>query len=114
MQLYLFTVESAYPFGAQLQVLPRVPLSGLVERAPNLLGPQPGDGLELRLPDGQLKHATIGSFGIEAWHRDGGFVTTSNPVDPVFTLNIAGDMQSADVPAGTEIWLAEARYQGAG
>lgn len=111
VRLYLFTVESSYQFGTQLQVLPRVPLSSLVERAKDLIGPQPGEELELRLPDGSVRQATIGSFGIEGWRRGGGIYTASDPSDPVFTLNIAGDLLPGDVPAGTQIWLAEAKFK---
>jgi hypothetical protein len=111
VRLYLLTVENSYQFGAQLQILPRVPLSSLVERAKDLLGPQPGEGLELRLPDGSVRQATIGSFGIEGWRRGDGIYTANDPSDPVFTLNIAGDLQPNNVPAGTQVWLAEAKFK---
>ncbi|GHP00374.1 hypothetical protein KSF_104210 [Reticulibacter mediterranei] len=130
MRFHLLTVESSQHFGDQLHVLPRVPISGLIERKPNMLMPMPGEGLELSLPDGRILHATIASFGVEGWASldqlyaaEGGsgkevwkvegndFYTTSDPSNPVLTLTIAGDLRPEDVPPGTEIWLSEARYQ---
>jgi hypothetical protein len=110
VRFYLLTVESSYQFGALVQVLPRVRLAELAERGRDLLAPQQGDPVELALPGGGTRMATIGSFGIEAWRQDGRILTSSDPADPVLTLNLEGTVRPADVPPGTEIWLAEARH----
>jgi hypothetical protein len=111
MRCYLLTVENSSQLGNRLRVLPPVPAHSLIERAPGLLMPMAGDELELRLPDGRVGHAIVGSFGVELWRsEEGDFYTTSDPSDPVLTLTIAGDLRPKDVPAGTEIWLSEAKY----
>lgn len=113
MQFYLLTVESSSQSGAQVQVLPRVPLQDLIKRSPaGMLMPVNGDKLELRLPNGDVRPAVIESFGVELWRgEDDRFYATSNPSDPVLTLTIAGGLRPEDVPPGTKIWLSEARYQ---
>ncbi|HLZ59009.1 MAG TPA: hypothetical protein VKR06_18860 [Ktedonosporobacter sp.] len=112
MYFYLLTVESSSQSGPHLQILPPVPVSDLIERAKGLLMPMAGDELELRLPDGHVQHALVGGFGVEIWrHEDGHFSTTSDPSNPALTLTLAGDLSSEDAPAGTEIWLSEAKYQ---
>jgi hypothetical protein len=71
-----------------------------------------GNELELCLPDGRVRHAIVGGFGIEGWvSNEGNFHTNSDPSDPVLTLFIAGDLRIKDVPPGTEIWLSEAKYK---
>lgn len=94
-----------------LQVLPRLLLKSLAQREPDLMTPMPGARLELRMPDGSVRHAALASFGVEAWEQDGGLVTSSDPSNPELTLNIAGDLQPQDVPVGTEIWLAEPHFR---
>lgn len=111
MPFYLLTVDRAYEFGKWLQVLPRVRVNELAERARDLMMPAPGDILELRLPDGQKRHAVVATFGIEAWRRDGRVLTNSDPEDPVLTLNISGDLVPDELPAGTEIWLQEPKFK---
>lgn len=111
MYCYLLTVESSSQSGTDLQVLPRVPALGLGKRAPGLMMPMSGDGLELRLPDGRVQHARVGSFGLELWrNEDGNLYTTSDPSNPLLTLTITG-AHVEDVPPGTEVWLSEAKYQ---
>ena len=83
MHFYLLTVESTSQSGTYLQVLPRVPLQSLIERASGLLMPMAGDKLELRLPDGSVRHALVGSFGIEFWRSQGGrFLHHQRPFRP--------------------------------
>ncbi len=107
MRFYLLTVESSSQSGTHLQILPRVPARSLIERAPGLLMPMAGDGLELRLPNGR---ALVGHFGVEVWRsEEGHFYTTSDPSHPILTLTIAGDLHPKDVPPGTVVWLSEAK-----
>jgi hypothetical protein len=111
MACYLLTVESAQARGDTLKVLPRVPINAMIAREPDLMTPMPGAPLQLRLPDGGVRVAAIKTFGVEAWERDGSLFTTSPPDNPELTLVIAGGLRPADVPAGTEIWLAEPSYR---
>lgn len=111
MSTYLVTVESAQRMGTLLQVLPRIPIRELTAREPGLMMPMPGDALWLRFPDGSSRTAVLGLFGIEAWQREDGLYTSSDPQDPVLTLSIAGDLQPEEVPAGTQVWLTEPQYQ---
>jgi len=111
MSTYLVTVERAQRMGSVLQVLPRIRLGELVAREPGIMMPMPGDGLWLRFPDGSSRTAVVGLFGIDAWQTpDGSLLTDSDPRDPVVTLSIAGDLQPADVPAGTQVWLTDPLY----
>jgi len=105
MASFLVIVESTQRMGELLRVLPRVRISELLAREPDLMTPLPGDKLWLRLPDGGTRTAVLGLFGIEAWAGDGGLLTSSDPQDPVLTLSIAGDLQPDDVPPGTQVWL---------
>ncbi len=111
MSTYLVTVERAQRMGSVLQVLPRIRLAELATREPDLMMPMPGDGLWLRFPDGSSRTALVGLFGIEAWQGPGGLVTSSDPRDPEVTLSIAGDLQPAEVPSGTQVWLTAPRYR---
>jgi hypothetical protein len=111
MSTYLVTVERTQRMGSVLQVLPRIRLKELVAREPGIMMAMPGDGLWLRLPDGSSRTAVVGLFGIEAWASEGGLVTSSDPADPEVTLSIAGDLQPAEVPAGTQVWLTDPQYQ---
>jgi hypothetical protein len=111
MSFYLLTAESSRRFGSEVQVMPTIRLKDLIEQAPDLMAPMPGDALELRLPDGEILIAAVARFGIEAWELDGKLQTYSDPSDPVLTLSIA-DLGSDRVPVGTEVWLAEPRYHG--
>jgi hypothetical protein len=112
MSVYLVTVESAQRMGSVLQVLPRIRLKELVAREPRIMMPMAGDGLRLRFPDGSSRAAVVGLFGVEAWESGGGLLTSSAPDDPEITLSLAGDLQPAEVPAGTEVWLADPLYAG--
>jgi len=110
--VYLLTVERAERVGGLLRVLPQVPIRELIEREPGIIMPLPGEPLELRLPDGHVRSAPLGVFGVETVEgEDGDFHTVSDPADPVLTLRIGGDLQPADLPAGTEVWLAQPRRQ---
>lgn len=68
--------------------------------------PMQGGAVELRLPDGQIRRAAIRLFGIDGWQKDGYFYTASNPADPELTLSLQ-DVEPADVPVGTQVWLPE-------
>jgi hypothetical protein len=111
MACYLLTVQSAHRSGDVLQVMPRVPMQRLIDQEPGLMTPMPGDPLQLRLPDGSVRAAQLGSFGIEAWERDGELYTTSDPSRPELTLTLAGGLGPDDLPPGTEVWLADPEYQ---
>jgi hypothetical protein len=111
MPFHLMTVEETHRFGPTLQVLPRIPVKELRERAGNLVVPMAGDPLELRLPEGPMAHASVYTFGIEMWEVDGRLLTNSNPADPELTLTIQGTTLPEELPLGTEVWLAEPRYQ---
>ncbi len=109
MPFYLLTVEGSRRYGSELQVMPAIRVKDLVERAPDLMTPMPGDALQLRLPDGTRLPAAVAHFGVEAWERDGKIEIHGDPADPVLTLTIAG-LESDDLPAGTEVWLDEPKY----
>lgn len=111
MPSFLVTVEQTDRVGSLLRVLPRIPIRELTAREPGLITPMPGDALRLRLPDGSDRSAVVGLFGIEAWQTDDGLLTDSDPRNPVITLSIGGDLRPEDVPAGTQVWLAEPQYQ---
>jgi len=107
---YLLTVESSRRYGSELQVMPTIPIKDLVERAPDLMIPMPGDALQLRLPDGNRLTAAVAHFGVEAWERDGKIEIHGDPADQVLTLTIVG-LGSDELPAGTEVWLDEPKYR---
>jgi hypothetical protein len=112
MPAYLLTVESAERLGELVRVLPAVPIRRLIEQQPGMLMPMPGDPLELRLPGGETRSVPLGVFGVETRESgDGALYTTSDPADPVLTLRIGGEVRPDEVPAGTEVWLAQPRYQ---
>ncbi len=109
MPHYLLTVESVRGAGSNVGVLPAVSIASLIGREPDLIVPMPGDALELRLPSGTIRHASVASFGVESFLQDGALYTASDPSDPAFTLYLAGDLAGSlgpdDIPPGTEIWL---------
>lgn len=112
MPFYLMTVAEAHHSGPTSRLMPRVPIKDLVERAPDLMVPMPGDPLRLRMPGGQTADVSVYSFGVDMWEVDGRLLTDSDPAAPELTLTIQGDPLPAEVPPGTEVWLAEPRYQG--
>lgn len=69
----------------------------------------PGDGVELRLPDGRIRHETIGQIGVDGWRHEGQFYTASNPEDPEITVTVAGELRPEDVPPGTPDLAARPR-----
>ncbi|MFI7212949.1 hypothetical protein ACIBP4_00095 [Micromonospora maritima] len=111
MPFHLMTVEKTHRFGPTMQLLPRIPVKDLLERAGNLVVPMAGDLLQLRLPDGRTVRASVYTFGIEMWEVDGSLLTNSDPADPELTLTVQGDSLPDEIPMGTEVWLAEPRYQ---
>jgi uncharacterized protein (DUF2249 family) len=101
----LMTVERAYRTGFGLQLEPTVKLHHVGQmQSPHEPMPYEGNEVELRLPGGEVRHAYISAFGIEAWKVGDSLVTTSDPKDPSLTLTLAGDLTVDDVPAGTEVW----------
>lgn len=105
MPSHLLTVQSVHQDGSGLRVLPPVRIRSLIEREPGMAMPMPGDAVQLRLPDGQIRPATVASFGVESWMHDGELRTSSDPADPVCTLSLAADTDPGDLPAGTQIWV---------
>jgi hypothetical protein len=111
MRLHLLTVESTERFGDHTcTIAPKVRLRDFGQDVPNLMMPNPGDEVELRLPDGSVKKARISSFGLEVWKdSEGNFYTDMDPSDPYLTLTSTSDSDIGEVPPGTEIWLPDAR-----
>jgi hypothetical protein len=101
---HLLTVDHAHDIGEGVQIAPVVRLKRLVQDAPKATHPMKGDLVELRLPDGQNRQATIIALGLDGWMKDGHFYTASNPKDPELTLSLR-DLSPGDLPAGTEVWL---------
>lgn len=107
MRLHLLTVEGAEQSGEIWILEPTVPLNSL---ASNLMMPMSGDELELLLPDGQHLTAHVASFGVSVWKdSEGNLYTMSDPADPALTLTITCSLDVEAIPAGTEIWLNNAR-----
>jgi hypothetical protein len=101
----LLTVEHTYQTGRGLQLEPKVRLRYIAEsQSPDEPRPHEGDVVALRLPGGEVRTASIASFGIEVWKDGDSVVTTSDPKDPSLTLTLAGDLTPQEVPAGTEVW----------
>ena len=107
MRLHLVTVEGAEQSGEVWAITPAVPLNSL---AANLMMPMSGDEIELILPDGQHLTAHVASFGVSVWQDSkGNFYVLSDPADPALTLTITCSPDVEAIPAGTEIWLSNAR-----
>jgi hypothetical protein len=106
MAYHLLTVDHSHVIGNGVQIAPVVRLKRLVDDGPREIHPMKGDLVELRLPDGQTRQATIISLGLDGWKKDGRFYTASNPKDPELTLSLR-DLSPADPPAGTEVWLPQ-------
>lgn len=105
MAYHLLTVDHSHVVGEGVQIAPTVRLQRLMQDAPpGVMAPMGGDPVELRLPDGQARQASIRGFGVDGWEEDGYFYTASNPQDPQMTLSLL-DLSPADLPAGTEVWL---------
>jgi hypothetical protein len=112
MRFYLLTVEEARKSGETWRIMPDAPLRTLVERGPKLIMPMTGEELELRLPYGQILAAHIANFGLGVWQdSEGNLHTDSDPSDPALTLTITCDSNVAEIPAGTEIWLPNAKTE---
>lgn len=110
MDYHLLTIEELQPLGNAWSVRPRVSLRRFVARGPKLMMPMPGEEVELRLPDGRVTTATIASFGVDVWtDGEGNMYTDSNPAAPMLTLTITGSEEVGAAPAGTEVWLTNAR-----
>lgn len=111
MRFHLLTVEGTQQSGEEWRIAPLVPLRNL---APHMMMPMAGDEVELRLPGGDVLAARIAGFGIDVWKDDeGNFWATSDLSDPSLTLTIICSPDVAEVPAGTEIWLPNAKLDSA-
>ena len=108
MAYHLLTVDHAHDIGGGVQVAPVVRLQRLVDDDPKATHPMSGDVVELRLPDGQTRQATIITLGLDGWMKDGHFYTASNPKDPELTLQLR-DLSADTLPTGTEVWLPHRR-----
>lgn len=110
MDVHLLTIEGLEPIGDAWTITPRVPLRSLVKRGPKMMMPMPGEKVELRLPDGRVMTAIIASFGIDVWKdSEGQIFTNADPAGPSLTLTITGHPEIGSAPAGTEVWLSNAR-----
>jgi hypothetical protein len=110
MRFHLVTATGAQRLGNAWKIEPTISLQSLIERGPGMMMPMPGEQLDLHLPDGSRTTACISSFGVEAWKdAEGNLYTASDPSSPSLTLIITGDPSLADVPAGTDIWLSDAK-----
>jgi hypothetical protein len=106
VRYYLVTVQSVQASGSGLKVTPTIRLEDLMSRSENQLMPMKDDPLELRTPDGAVRAATVGMFGIDCWQDENGrLITASDPSDPHLTLSIGGGVAESEVPAGTEVWI---------
>jgi hypothetical protein len=106
MAYHLLTVDHSHVIGDGVQVAPVVRLGRLVDDGPEEMHLMRGDVVELRLPDGQTRQATVIGLGLDGWMKDGRFYTASNPQDPELTLKLLG-LTPDDLPAGTEVWLPQ-------
>jgi hypothetical protein len=106
MAYHLLTVDHSHVIGDGVQVAPVVRLKRLVDDGPKETHPMKGDLVELRLPNGQTRQATIIGLGLDGWEKDGHFYTASNPRDPELTLKLR-DLTPDDLPVGTEVWLPQ-------
>jgi len=104
MAYHLLNVDHSHVIGDGVHVAPVVRLKRLVDDGPTEMHPMKGDLVELRLPNGQTRQATIIGLGLDGWMKDGYFNTASNPQDPELTLKLL-DLTPADLPVGTEVWL---------
>jgi hypothetical protein len=110
MRFYLLTVEEAQKSGETWRIMPGVSLRTLIERGKKLMMPIMGEELELLLSDGQVMTARIASFGVGVWaDGEGNFYTDRDPSDPALTLTITCDSAVVEIPAGTEVWLPNAK-----
>jgi hypothetical protein len=114
MRIHLVTVEGAEQVDDYWEIAPLVPLSSLGQHGTGLMMPMAGDDLELLLPDGNTKSAHIASFGVSVWKdSEGNLFMDTDPADPYLSLSIMCDSDVGEVPAGTEIWLSEAKFSSA-
>jgi hypothetical protein len=110
MRFYLLTVEEARKSIEIWRIAPDVPLRTLIERGPRLMMSMMGEELELLLPNGQVIEARIASFGVGVWaDGEGNFYTDRDPSDTALTLTITCDSSVSAIPAGTEVWLPNAK-----
>lgn len=106
VRYHLVTVESVDATGLGLKVKPTIRIKDLISRSDNQVMPMKDDPLELRTPDGKVRIAAVGKFGIDCWQDEHGrLVTASDPADPHLTLSIGGGVDESEVPAGTEVWI---------
>lgn len=106
MSYHLVTVESIEQTAHGLRVVPRIPVQRLASDRPDSTVPMSGDPLELRLPDGTVRPASVALFGIDAWSDGDAYYIDTDPDDPELSLTIALPAPD-DLPAGTEVWLPE-------
>jgi hypothetical protein len=104
----LLNVELAMRTRNGLKVEPGVRLRSLLGRIPDADVPQPGDLLEIRFPDGGENRAEVALFGWDGYNAGNGMMYMyTDPADPRFNLTIAGNLEPAAVPKGSEIWLID-------
>jgi hypothetical protein len=103
MRYRLVTVTGAKRFGQAWRIAPSVSLHVLVDSGP-LTGPEAGDEVELRLPDGQVTTARIVSTGLDPEKDRAG----NRIRDRRLTISIRCAPALEAVPPGTEIWLTQA------
>ena len=110
MRFYLLTIEEARKSDEVWRTMPDVPLRTLVERGTGVMMPIAGEEVELRLPDGKILAAHIATLGLGVWQdSEGNLHTDSDPSDPALTLTITCDSSVSEIPAGTEVWLLNAK-----
>ncbi|MEY9887136.1 hypothetical protein ABIA35_004670 [Catenulispora sp. MAP12-49] len=105
MPYHLLTVSSSRRSGSWLYLYPTLAIKELAARVADDQVPVQGDILLLRFPNGQTFQAPLADFAMETELRDGKYVVRHDPADPEFTVVVAIDDKSPEVPVGTEVSL---------
>ena len=106
MGTYLITVETAERDNLGIKLGPGIRLSDARDR-PAIGRMTQGDKLELRRIDGTITRTSLVTYGISVHEKDGSFYLQDDLADPEIRLTIPGDLTTAEVTPGTEVWLLE-------
>jgi hypothetical protein len=107
MATYLITVRESERSVLGLRLLPGIRPSEWNDR-PAIKEMTQGSSLELRFPDGTTRTTSLCTYGISVWKdEDGSLLMREDPRDAEICLMLSEEIDSTDVPAGTEVWLLD-------
>lgn len=107
MPTFLITVRQAEADDAGLRLYPGIRPS-VMKNVPAMGKMTQGSRLELRRPDGTTRSTSLVTFGVSVWKGENGSILLyDDPKDPEICLTIRSELESEEVPAGTEVWLMD-------